>query len=213
MMRKIEAQDQKHLANAQGNIPDVLFDEAQFSSGLEDALLFEYPGIFETAGTQLFDELEPNYPQAETQLPKDRIAEIMGERKNFITGASQKIWEDVRDAYLKAREDGLTRDQMAERIEEVFDELTLDRSKLIATTETGAIYGQARHEGMIKAGVAHHSWLCAFDNSRAWHIEAHGQRRPIVEPFIVRGEPMMHPGDPKGSASNVCNCHCVELAA
>ena len=35
---------------------------------------------------------------------------------------------------------------------------------------------------------------------------------PIGEPFVVMEEELMHPGDPAGSAENVINCQCIELA-
>jgi hypothetical protein len=52
-------------------------------------------------------------------------------------------------------------------------------------------------------------WISASDErTRAAHREANGQIVDFNKPFIVKGEELMRPGDPKGSASNVVNCRC-----
>lgn len=43
---------------------------------------------------------------------------------------------------------------------------------------------------------------------RPAHLVADGQEVPEGEPFIVDGELLMFPGDPKGSPENVINCRC-----
>lgn len=44
---------------------------------------------------------------------------------------------------------------------------------------------------------------------RSAHAEAHGQTREINEDFIVGGELMRYPGDPRASARNNANCRCT----
>lgn len=52
-------------------------------------------------------------------------------------------------------------------------------------------------------------WISASDErTRAAHREANGQIVDFNKPFIVKGEELMRPGDPRGSASNVVNCRC-----
>lgn len=52
-------------------------------------------------------------------------------------------------------------------------------------------------------------WISAGDErTRAAHREANGQIVNFNEPFIIKGEELMRPGDPRGSASNVVNCRC-----
>ena len=52
-------------------------------------------------------------------------------------------------------------------------------------------------------------WISASDErTRAAHREANGQIVDFNKPFIVKGEYLMRPGDPSGSASNVVNCRC-----
>lgn len=64
-------------------------------------------------------------------------------------------------------------------------------------------------------------WLTAedervrdYDQGDFSHVEAgdtygEGSGIPLGEPFVVSGEDLMYPGDPSGSAGNVCNCRCA----
>ena len=53
-------------------------------------------------------------------------------------------------------------------------------------------------------------WLTMGDlKVRAWHKDAHGQTAAVTMPFVVMGEMLMYPGDPNGSAKNICNCRCI----
>jgi len=44
---------------------------------------------------------------------------------------------------------------------------------------------------------------------RLAHIKADGQVVKPDEPFVVAGEDLMYPRDPKGSAANTISCHCL----
>lgn len=55
-------------------------------------------------------------------------------------------------------------------------------------------------------------WIARDDNAtRPGHALADGQTVPVNQPFIVNMEPLMAPGDPSGSPSNVINCRCKPL--
>ena len=41
------------------------------------------------------------------------------------------------------------------------------------------------------------------------HLHMEGIRVDAKDSFIVSGEEMMYPGDPKGSEGNVINCRCA----
>jgi uncharacterized protein with gpF-like domain len=60
-------------------------------------------------------------------------------------------------------------------------------------------------------------WLTARDNRvREDHVEA-GERYdidhpiPQDEPFIVGGEELMYPLDPRGSPGNTIRCRCIAV--
>lgn len=53
-------------------------------------------------------------------------------------------------------------------------------------------------------------WVSREDSLvRPAHAAAHGQTREIDGNFVVGGELMMYPGDPKASARNNANCRCT----
>ncbi len=88
------------------------------------------------------------------------------------------------------------------------------RAEKIARTELSRIASMATFERQKDA--AKHipglmkEWRSVLlpGRTRDHHWSAHGQRVPVLEPFIVMGEKMMHPHDPAGSPANVINCMC-----
>ena len=90
------------------------------------------------------------------------------------------------------------------------------RALSIARTQTAGAVGTGRHAGMKQAGVELKSWLTSGDTEvRPAHVEA-GSRYAegilLDQPFEVGGELLMYPADPIGSAANIINCRCVEIA-
>lgn len=60
------------------------------------------------------------------------------------------------------------------------------------------------------------TWITMLDPKvRDMHISAHGQKKPILRPFVVGGELLMEPKDTKLGASlgNVINCRCVSIGS
>jgi uncharacterized protein with gpF-like domain len=217
LVRQVESDTQaklqrheSHLVNAAGD--DLLFDERDFADSLVGLMGRNYPSIFDAAGAQLFDELSDDYTIPRTELPYDAVRRFIENRENHLRGASQEIWDEVRNAYLTGRGENETRGQISDRIKTAFDGIADGRAATIASTETAAAFGYARHQGMVQSGVKNKRWLCAMHNSRAAHVAAQGQVVPIDQPFIVMDEKLMHPGDENGSPENVINCHCIEIA-
>jgi hypothetical protein len=71
---------------------------------------------------------------------------------------------------------------------------------------------------MKEAGVEYKTWLTSHGPTvRPTHEEAEEKYGdspiPVEEPFEVGGEQLMFPGDPSGSAEEVINCQCVQLAS
>jgi len=90
------------------------------------------------------------------------------------------------------------------------------RALRIARTQTAGAVGSGRHTGMKSAGIELKSWLTAGDETvRSSHRQAgekYADGIALNLPFIVAGENLMYPGDPAGSAANIINCRCVEIA-
>lgn len=97
----------------------------------------------------------------------------------------------------------------------------MDCARRIAQTELTRIQSQASYDACEKAraiGVEIvNEWSCQMipkgngrSGSRDTHIKLHGQRRRQGEPFdLSDGDKLFYPGDPKGRACNVINCHCT----
>jgi hypothetical protein len=119
----------------------------------------------------------------------------------------------------------LTNIQKASRAKEELAEYLRERLDLISITETqgaaesGKIFemeelieGDAHFDGeSIRESEPTKTWVAILDeHTREWHAEADGQEVPVDEPFIVKGEELMVPGDESMGASpdNICNCRC-----
>jgi len=69
---------------------------------------------------------------------------------------------------------------------------------------------------MKASGVEFKAWITSGDDAvRPDHRQAgsdYAAGIPIDQPFIVGGEPLSYPGDPTGSAGNIINCRCLQVA-
>lgn len=89
------------------------------------------------------------------------------------------------------------------------------RRENISRTETIRASNNGSYQLFKGWGAQGKEWLATYDPPRArdTHMAA-GTRYsgagaiPIGDPFMVDGEALQYPGDPNGSAANVCNCRC-----
>jgi hypothetical protein len=95
------------------------------------------------------------------------------------------------------------------------------KANVISISETqyaSELVKQAEAEEAVRADptsdLMYKQWSAILDRRvRPWHAEADGQRVAINEPFIVKGEKLMHPGDTSFGVSpdNVINCRCSSI--
>lgn len=84
------------------------------------------------------------------------------------------------------------------------------RVRAAARTAATANVSRWTEEEVARTGGAYKRWVTVHDDHvRAAHAAADGQEVPIGSAFLVGGEPLAYPGDPRGSAHNVVNCRCV----
>jgi len=85
------------------------------------------------------------------------------------------------------------------------------------------VAGAADIEAWDQSGVVRSkTWLSALDErvrgNEAGDVfnhlpPAHGETVGLREMFVNTGEALAHPGDPNGSAANIINCRCTQIAA
>ena len=88
------------------------------------------------------------------------------------------------------------------------------RANLISRTEVhrvASFANEAVAENMKIKGTVK-EWVAIQDKrTRIAHSFAAGQRVPLEEFFVVGGEKLKYPGDPRGSAGNTINCRCAAI--
>jgi len=107
---------------------------------------------------------------------------------------------------------GESLDGLVARVRSVF----VSRQSMAATiarTEVLPGYNLASQEAWRESGVVEEQeWLSVRDAAvREAHADADGLVVQLNESFMVGGEALAYPGDPRGSAENVINCRCTVL--
>lgn len=145
-------------------------------------------------------------------LAQERERELRAMIYNSGTKVSKTTLARIKPLLVQAVEDNWTSRELSERIYNAVEEFTPSRSRLWAETETTKIENWAMLDGYRQGGAEKKGWNCAFlEKSREEHVAADGQIRALNEPFEVGGELLDYPGDPRGSAWNVCNCRCSQF--
>ncbi|HQM75396.1 MAG TPA: phage portal protein [Candidatus Saccharicenans sp.] len=106
--------------------------------------------------------------------------------------------------------------QLAEKIWDDMIDWAGWKARLWAFTETAKLDNFGQLEGMKEEGTEFKGWLCSMlPTSREDHIQADEEYSqnpiPISEDFIIGGQAMAYPGDPKAGPEQVCNCRCTLL--
>lgn len=118
----------------------------------------------------------------------------------------------------KGREEGDSSAQIAKSIREKSKITNRARANNIARTEAHTVAQKSLKQAMNTTRIKYEKeWLTAGDsrvrsgNKGFNHVNADGERVPQDEYFERTGEPLEYPGDPAGSAGNVCRCRCTTL--
>jgi hypothetical protein len=194
---------------------DVIFDKDHFGSALNSALQNPLQAALETSVGDLMVEI--GRTDDPWKMPPAAALKFIKQRENKISGVSDTAAAQLKTAWEESVAKGENVDELAARVKVVFNDLGKYEARRIAMTETCALDGFARHEGMVGAGIECKSWLSSHGpNVRPTHEAAEAKYEahpiPVDDPFIVGGEELMYPGDEAGSAGNVINCQCIQLA-
>ena len=134
------------------------------------------------------------------------MRDVLARRVNLIQGVNQTTWTLIRDEIGKSAKLGETTSQLADRIRNMYN-FTNARATVIARTETGSLISTTSYNMYQTNGVPKKSWLVAGDEAtRESHMRCASQGAIPIDQAFVNG--LQHPGDPNGSAAEVCNCRC-----
>jgi hypothetical protein len=137
-----------------------------------------------------------------------------GEAAKKIAGITETTRREVTAALEAGLAAGDGIPQLARRVQALYDEFTMTRAVTIARTETIAASNLGSRAGALHSGLPlEHFWISTSDTrTREWHSAVDGQTQPMDQPYVVRGEHLMFPGDGSlgASASNLVMCRCVE---
>lgn len=193
-----------------GTAFDVLFDPIRFRDQLAAALRTDTVQALQEAGDECFAELGMDDPFT---MPPEKARDFLRQRENLLKDVADEVFDDIKKELQAGHDAGESEAKIAQRLRDKFL-MEESRAETVASTETAAAYGYSRQDAMQAAGVTHKKWVgSGLPTMRDTHREASGQIVAIDEPFMVAAEPLMHPGDPAGSAGNVINCHCVSVAS
>jgi len=188
--------------------------DAAVKSGLAPAWLKSMKQGFELAQEVLGRGLDFSLYDPKFNAWVDQAGLMKAKEINDTTRAAlrEKLAAEVSEGV----QSGESMSKIAARIREatdgVYDNMSKNRAKVIARTETMSSVNTGEFEVYKGEGVTKKEWLATQDDrTRDEHAAADGQIVGIDEPFIVGGEALQYPGDPTGSAGEVIQCRCTVL--
>lgn len=204
--------DAEPSAESQAQAARIAFDLRQFHQDFLDAMAIEQTDALQTAGQELFDEIDRSDPWSS---PAQETIDFIRARENLLRDVPDEIWLEIKGELAKGLDAGDSIRDLAKRVSAAFDAIDQGRAETIASNETAAAFGFSRNEAMKAAGVKYKKWLHSSipEVPRPTHLALHGTIIPMDQPFDVGGEPLMYPTDPSGSPGNTINCHCIAVAA
>jgi uncharacterized protein with gpF-like domain len=126
------------------------------------------------------------------------------------TAVNKTALTKIQKALVNAQVNDQTINEFASELYDEIEDFTEWRARMWARTESAKVDNFGQLEGYKDAEfVTRKGWMCSFvPDSRDAHMDVDGEEVGIDEDFIVGGEAMAYPGDPKASPGNVVNCLC-----
>ena len=199
-----------------GEIPD--------EEGLKRAIRSLHQGAGQQMARYTYDKVMRKAGVKQDLTPQQRWAIVIkmlleGGLDKLTGGITTTTKEDMRKILTKGMQEGWSITQMMNELEKLG--ITAYRAELIARTETTRAANQGALLGAVSTGLMTvKEWISVNDDrtrriprDKFDHLHMDGKQVPVDEPFTVPGmsavDFMEYPGDPNGSAGNVCNCRCT----
>ncbi len=127
----------------------------------------------------------------------------------FARQINDTTFKELQRQFEESLANAENRDELVNRIESTYKDISKARAKMIARTEVQGAMQKGTFEGYKQSGVGIKIWVAVLDSkTRDAHANLDGVELPIDQPFNVNGQSMMFPGDPRGGAENTINCRC-----
>lgn len=203
-----------------GQVPDISAMAAatpEFAQAVDDVVDVEIREILDDAAHDYVDEGDP--------LANVRVNNYLAKARNRLVGIPDRVYADVRREVMKATTEGMSIDDLSEKIHGILaDEgaaLWRNRARTIARTEAVGAYNAGRFAGFWSyanqlGGSWEKYWLETHDHrTRPTHQDGEGgvggSRIPLGQLFKVGVGMGMFPGDPELPPEEVINCRCSIL--
>lgn len=146
-----------------------------------------------------------------TSAVRDYIDRWSFKKASFVTDTTEGMLQDL---LTQAVDDGWGAQKLGQAIRTMYDDMTADRSLMIARTETTGAVNYGAETTLREEGHSAKQWSTVMDGrERESHADADGQVVAIDEPFKLAGGEGMFPGDQSLPAEETINCRCTVIAA
>ena len=203
-------------------------DQAIYNKSLLFRKSFEvnYKRIILQFGKLLLDEIEDIGKSVGGYETKSFFAEYISHMFNWMRfqmgnktkGINRTTVKAIRRIITVGRMDGKSSVEIARDIRKKSLIVNIARSLNIARTETHTVAMKSLNKAMDASRLKYEKeWMTAGDErvrggSKGFnHRAADGERVGQEEYFVNTGESLEYPGDPAGSAGNICRCRCSQL--
>lgn len=147
-------------------------------------------------------------PRLDPEAP--RIVDAINERSRRIAGATDAVSQQVRETIALSENLGLSLEETAAQVREVFDRADSVIERIVRTEVNGAMNAAATAAARVAGAATHKRWVTVGDDAvRPTHQDAEGQEVGIDETFQVGDWAMRYPGDEDGGIEEIANCRCT----
>jgi len=232
ILRKLDSEGEDWLATIKRKYKKKVKRGSQFKVGEHDlerifAILQE---------SELFTDATRQYLLSMIQRIGNDTLVNLGIGANFVMDEAAELWlrtkiqrfvrsvnETTRRQLANIITDALKQEytirEISQQIADHLDRTRDYRSDRIARTEVIGHHNFAVWKGMVESGVVlTKKWIATDDDrvrdTHGQEFGAHGQEKPLLEPFEVGGALLMFPGDSQeGFPEEVINCRCTLVAS
>ena len=147
-------------------------------------------------------------------VPQNVLDEFATWSSEMTGQVMETMTSDVTNLVRGAHKEGLTIDEIAGQVNDIFDNDLKDwQARRTARTATISSSNAGQQSAYVDASsVIGTEWVTAMDGrQRGAHGAADSQVVGTDGTFVVGGENLRYPGDPAGSASNIIHCRCTTI--